>query len=83
MAATIISAAEVGRGRTFGARLGFSRIFVYGALILWAFICLFPIYWTLTTSFKVAIDVTQGHLIPWVDFQPAGRVSWTLRKQHL
>ena len=73
MAATIISAAEVGRVRTFGARLGFSRIFVYGALILWAFICLFPIYWTLTTSFKVAIDVTQGHLIPWVDFQPNWR----------
>jgi multiple sugar transport system permease protein len=73
MAATVIAAEEVGRGRTFGARLGYSRIFVYGALILWAFICLFPIYWTLTTSFKTAIDVTQGHLIPWVDFQPAWR----------
>src|SRR5215213_4237976 len=46
------------------------RVLVYGALILWAFICLFPIYWTVTTSFKTAVNVTQGHLIPWVDFQP-------------
>lgn len=46
------------------------RILVYGALLLWAFVSLFPIYWTLTTSFKVAVNVTQGHLIPWLDFQP-------------
>jgi multiple sugar transport system permease protein len=46
------------------------RVLIYAALILWAFISLFPIYWTVTTSFKVAVDVTQGHLIPWVDFQP-------------
>src|ERR1700745_3308195 len=47
-----------------------SRVLIYGALMLWAFICLFPIYWTVTTSFKSAVDVTQGHLIPWLDFQP-------------
>ena len=46
------------------------RVLIYGALLLWAFISLFPIYWTITTSFKVAVDVTQGHLAPWVDFQP-------------
>ena len=40
------------------------------ALIFWAFVSLFPIYWTVTTSFKSAVDVTQGHLIPWLDFQP-------------
>jgi multiple sugar transport system permease protein len=49
------------------------RVLVYGALLLWAFICLFPIYWTVTTSFKTAVDVTQGHLIPWLDFQPDWR----------
>ena len=43
---------------------------IYGALMFWAFICLFPIYWTVTTSFKSAVDVTQGHLVPWLDFQP-------------
>ncbi len=47
-----------------------SRIFIYGALLFWAFICLFPIYWTLTTSMKTAVDVTQGHLMPLFDFQP-------------
>src|ERR1700758_3543798 len=47
------------------------RLLIYGALLLWAFISMFPIYWTVTTSFKVAVDVTQGHLIPWLDFVPA------------
>ena len=53
-------------------RLG-GRTLIYAALILWAFISLFPIYWTVTTSFKVAADVTQGHLIPWIDFVPKWR----------
>ena len=35
---------------------------IYGVLILWAIICLFPIYWTVTTSFKVAADVMRGHM---------------------
>jgi multiple sugar transport system permease protein len=47
-----------------------SRFAIYGVLILWAFICLFPIYWTLTTSFKMAPNVMQGALVPWVDYQP-------------
>jgi multiple sugar transport system permease protein len=51
------------------------RIFIYGALTLWTIICLFPIYWTITTSFKKAPNVTQGHLIPWVDFQPSW-IGW-------
>ena len=39
-------------------------------MILWAFISLFPIYWTISTSFKAAPNVMQGHLIPWIDFKP-------------
>jgi multiple sugar transport system permease protein len=58
---------------TMKARFLTSRVLIYGALLLWAFICLFPLYWTVTTSFKVAVNVTQGHLIPWVDFQPDWR----------
>jgi multiple sugar transport system permease protein len=46
------------------------RVLIYAALLFWAFICLFPIYWTVTTSFKTAVDVTRGHLIPFVDFTP-------------
>jgi len=47
-----------------------SRIAIYTALLIWTVICLFPIYWTLTTSFKLAPDVMKGNLIPWVDFTP-------------
>ena len=47
-----------------------SRIVIYGVLCLWAFICLFPIYWTITTTFKAAPDVMKGNLVPWWDFVP-------------
>ena len=47
------------------------KALMYALLILWTFIALFPIYWTLSTSVKLGRDVTQGHLIPWVDFSPA------------
>jgi multiple sugar transport system permease protein len=57
-------------GATFPFKRVTTRLLIYGALLFWTFVCLFPIYWTITTSFKSAVDVTQGHLIPWVDFQP-------------
>ena len=47
-----------------------SRFAIYGILILWTIICLFPIYWTITTSFKMAPDVMKGNLVPWMDFVP-------------
>jgi multiple sugar transport system permease protein len=50
-----------------------SRVLIYGALILWTFISLFPIYWTVTTSFKTAVNVTQGHIVPFIDFMPDWR----------
>jgi len=50
----------------FGGKAG-----IYLLLVLWAVICLFPIYWTITTSFKMAPNVMKGALIPWVDYQPA------------
>ena len=56
--------------QTVRTRRALGRFAIYAALLFWTFVCLFPIYWTVTTSFKSAIDVTQGHLIPWVDFQP-------------
>ena len=54
------------RARRFGG-----RSLIYLLLIAWAIICLFPIYWTITTSFKMAPNVMQGALIPWVDYKPA------------
>ena len=56
-------------GTSLLARIG-QRVFVYGALLLWTFIALFPIYWTLSTTFKIAPDVMQGHIVPWYDFEP-------------
>ena len=56
--------------RTPRTRHLIGRVLIYGALLFWTFISLFPIYWTITTSFKVAVDITQGHLIPWVEFEP-------------
>ncbi len=56
--------------RNFRPKWFTGRLFVYALLLLWAFICLFPIYWTLTTSFKMAPDVMKGNLVPWLDFTP-------------
>ncbi len=47
-----------------------SRLAIYGMLILWTVICLFPIYWTITTSFKMAPDVMKGNMVPWWDYTP-------------
>ena len=58
------------RTHSLSARRYPTRIITYALLILWAFICLFPIYWTFSTSFKIAPDVMKGHLIPWIDFVP-------------
>ena len=52
------------------ARLG-GRTLIYLALAIWTFVALFPLYWTLSTAFKLGRDVTQGHLIPWVDYAPS------------
>jgi multiple sugar transport system permease protein len=62
--------AEAGSLVSQVARFG-GKTLVYALLILWTFIALFPLYWTFSTSFKLGKDVTQGHLIPWVDFTPA------------
>jgi multiple sugar transport system permease protein len=50
------------------------RVLVYGLLLFWTIVCLFPIYWTVTTSFKLPPNVMQGHLVPWVGgFEPSWR----------
>jgi multiple sugar transport system permease protein len=52
------------------ARWWTGRVAVYGALAFWALVCLFPIYWTVTTSFKMAPDVMKGNMIPFWDYTP-------------
>ncbi len=56
--------------RAFRAKWYMGRVAIYAILIFWAFICLFPIYWTITTSFKMAPNVMKGALIPWWDYDP-------------
>ena len=52
------------------------RMGIYLALIAWAVICLFPLYWTATTSIKSREAVLQGpKYVPWVDFQP-DQMGW-------
>jgi len=46
------------------------RFLIYALLVIWTVIALFPIYWTFTTTFKVAKDVQLGHIIPWIDYIP-------------
>ena len=61
--------------RAFRPGFVLSKIGIYALLIAWAVVCLFPIYWTVTTSFKAAPDVMQGNMIPYVDFEPK-RLGW-------
>jgi multiple sugar transport system permease protein len=50
-----------------------ATLFLYTVLILWAFVCLFPFYWMITTSLKRPLDVNRvPRYIPFVDFQPIG-----------
>ncbi|CAA9544832.1 MAG: ABC transporter, permease protein 2 (cluster 1, maltose/g3p/polyamine/iron) [uncultured Thermomicrobiales bacterium] len=52
------------------------RTFTYAVLLAWAFVCLFPIYWTFTTSLKDQAGVLQGSTyVPGVDFSPS-RIGW-------
>lgn len=47
------------------------RAITYALLAIWGFVCLFPIYWTITTSVKPNTAVIQGPTyIPWRDFEP-------------
>jgi len=69
-AETLPDLSEIQDAETAPAKFDFSRIFIYAALSLWAIICLFPIYWTLSTSFKVAKDVQKGAIVPWIGYNP-------------
>lgn len=46
------------------------KLLIYSALLFWTFVSLFPIFWTVSTSFKVAVDITQDHIIPWLQYKP-------------
>src|SRR5438445_7521605 len=44
----------------------------YAALVTWAAVVLFPLYWIVVTSFKLPIHVYAGPVyLPFVDFTPS------------
>ena len=47
------------------------KTLIYAALAVWTVIALFPIFWTFSTTFKVAKDVQLGNIVPWVQYQPS------------
>ncbi|MCD2174872.1 carbohydrate ABC transporter permease [Rhizobium sp. C4] len=53
------------------ARWWAMRFVVYGLLITWAVVSIFPLFWTVSTSFKTAPDVMKGNMIPWLEFAPS------------
>ncbi|MBX4869903.1 MULTISPECIES: carbohydrate ABC transporter permease [Rhizobium] len=59
---------KYGRGQRI--RWWAMRLAVYGLLVIWACVCIFPLFWTVSTSFKTAADVMRGNLIPWANFAP-------------
>ena len=57
--AAVDSLPESGSGSN-ARMVGDAACLIYGVLMLWAFICLFPIYWTITTTFKTAAERDAG-----------------------
>lgn len=53
-----------------GERFNAVRMLTYIILLLWAVIVYFPLYWTIITSFKLPVAISEVTYIPWVDFQP-------------
>ncbi len=50
----------------------FGKTISYILLGLWAFVCLFPLYWLIVTSLKLPIDVNTGPFyLPSIDFTPS------------
>lgn len=48
-----------------------TAVLTYAILIIWAFICLFPLYWVAVTSLQSVNDFIRGPVyLPFVDFRP-------------
>ena len=63
---------KITKKRSFEDSSVLESILSYLILGIWAFICIFPIYWVLVTSIKEPHVVNQGPFyIPFVDFQPS------------
>ncbi len=49
----------------------FANFMNYSLLLVWSFVCIFPVYWLVVASFKSPNDQFDGpSYVPFVDFQP-------------
>ena len=57
--------------RTLHWRVALPKIMTYIILGLWAFVCLFPLYWVAATSLKGESEIMRGpYYVPFIDFTP-------------
>jgi len=60
------------QSKTYNTPSPVGKVFSYLILGVWAFLILFPIYWLIITSLKVASQVAEGPFyLPFVDFKPS------------
>jgi len=51
-------------------------VLIYGTVLVWGFIVLFPFYWLGTTAFKARLDVQRGpKYLPYEEFEPTN-ANW-------
>lgn len=57
------------KGPSLGARICATA--TWAVILVWVIFTLFPLYWTVITSFKTPLAVNLGPFyVPWVDFRP-------------
>ncbi len=54
---------KVGRTATAGNKISVSKVLIYVVLIVWALLCLFPVYWMLTFSLKDNAEIFGANVI--------------------
>src|SRR6185503_1974888 len=60
------------QSKTYNTPSPVGKVFSYLVLGFWAFLILFPLYWLIITSLKVASQVAEGPFyLPFVDFRPS------------
>ena len=54
---------KAGRAHTAGNKLSVSKVLIYTALIIWALLSLFPVYWMLTFSLKDNAEIFGANVV--------------------
>ena len=54
---------KAGRAHTAGNNLSVSKVLIYTALIIWALLSLFPVYWMLTFSLKDNAEIFGANVV--------------------